>query len=78
MPKAKDLVLAPSAMPRKKEPLGTLLFLAPAAGFEPATDRLTVERSTAELRRNISPANADDTAVILAPVLCLVKEFNRF
>ena len=26
--------------------------LAPAAGFEPATLRLTVESSTAELRRN--------------------------
>ena len=25
--------------------------MAPAAGFEPATIRLTVERSTAELRR---------------------------
>ena len=31
------------------------LLDAPAAGFEPATNRLTVDCSTAELRRNMGP-----------------------
>ena len=32
-------------------------FQAPRAGFEPATNRLTVDRSTAELPRNGFPEN---------------------
>ena len=33
------------------------MFQAPRAGFEPATNRLTVDRSTAELPRNGLPEN---------------------
>src|SRR5580693_8907702 len=39
-------------MPRQKFYFKRLILLAPRAGFEPATIRLTVECSTAELPRN--------------------------
>ncbi len=37
----------------KTDPKGSFLFYAPAAGIEPATNRLTGDCSTAELHRNV-------------------------
>ena len=45
--------------------------MAPAAGFEPATIRLTVERSTAELRRNIVLGNYNYFVAERQSVSCL-------
>ena len=43
---------APSCIANKKPQPGGWGLKAPRAGFEPATNRLTVDRSTAELPRN--------------------------
>ena len=52
---------------KKKQPLGLLQTIerTPRAGFEPATNRLTADRSTAEL-----PRNAVSRGYLLAPPAC--------
>jgi hypothetical protein len=45
------VLIAPCVKAMKKRATGTLLFMAPAAGLEPATYWLTANRSTTELCR---------------------------
>ena len=71
------VLISPSGSNKKNLPKGRFFLLAPTVGFEPTTNRLTADCSTAELSRNSGGRYRNRTDIEGFAVLCMSHSANR-
>ena len=71
------VLISPSGSNKKTTRKGWLFLLAPTVGFEPTTNRLTADCSTAELSRNSGGRYRNRTDIEGFAVLCMSHSANR-